>query len=71
VQIEGHEAQPVCEALAARGIGTGYGNFYAYRLMEALGIDPNTGVLRCSLVHYNTPGDVDALVGTLGELLGA
>jgi selenocysteine lyase/cysteine desulfurase len=71
LQIEGHPAQTLCEALAARGIGTGYGNFYAYRLMEALGIDPNTGVLRCSLVHYNTFGDVDALVGALEELLGA
>jgi selenocysteine lyase/cysteine desulfurase len=69
LQIEGRSAQALCEALAARGIGTGYGNFYAYRLMEALGIDPHSGVLRCSLVHYNTPADVEALVGALGELL--
>ncbi|MEE4172675.1 MAG: aminotransferase class V-fold PLP-dependent enzyme [Xanthomonadales bacterium] len=70
LQVEGHRAQALCEALAARGIGTGYGNFYAYRLMEALGIDPDTGVLRCSLVHYNTSTEVEALVAALGELLG-
>ena len=59
LQVEGFEAQALCEALAAQGIGTGYGNFYAYRLMKALGIDPGTGVLRCSLVHYNTPTEVE------------
>lgn len=69
LQVEGHSAQALCEALAARGIGTGYGNFYAYRLMQALGIDPDTGVLRCSLVHYNTADDVGALVAALGDLL--
>jgi selenocysteine lyase/cysteine desulfurase len=71
LQVEDRRSQALCEALAARGIGTGYGNFYAYRLMQALGIDPDAGVLRCSLVHYNTARDVDALVSALGDLLDA
>ncbi|MEM1412294.1 MAG: aminotransferase class V-fold PLP-dependent enzyme [Pseudomonadota bacterium] len=70
LQFEGHRAQHLCEALAAQGIGTGYGNFYAYRLMEALGIDPEIGVLRCSLVHYNTAQEVAALTDALRDLTG-
>lgn len=69
LQVEGQGAQALCEALAAQGIGAGYGNFYAYRLMKALGIDPATGVLRCSLVHYNTPTEVERFIGAFTALV--
>lgn len=67
--VNGHQPRALCEALAQRHIGTGYGNFYAYRLIEDLGIDPDTGVLRCSLVHYNTVDEVTRLISALDELL--
>lgn len=51
-------------ALAAneRGLGIRYGNFYSYRLCESLGLDPADGVVRASMVHYNTLGEVERLI---------
>jgi cysteine desulfurase family protein (TIGR01976 family) len=59
----------VAEALAAEQLGVGYGHFYAYRLMEALRIAPERGVLRCSMAHYNTAGDVARLTKALDRHL--
>lgn len=51
--------------LASKKIAVGAGHFYAKRLVEALGIDPERGVLRISLVHYNTDEEVDRLLDAL------
>ena len=46
------------------------GHFYARRCVEALGLkDPDEGVVRVSLVHYNTAEEVDRLVDGLRALL--
>ena len=45
------------------------GNFYAYRLVQALGIDPSDGVVRTSFVHYTTDAEVERLVAALDALL--
>lgn len=62
-------AQPgvdIARRLAARGIMASGGNFYAVRLLEALGIDPfNHGVLRLSFVHYTTPAEIQQLITAL------
>jgi selenocysteine lyase/cysteine desulfurase len=57
--------------MARNGIATKHGHFYAYRLIEKLGIaDPADGVLRLSFAHYNTRDEtrrlIDALLKTLG-----
>jgi cysteine desulfurase family protein (TIGR01976 family) len=52
----------------ARGVGIRSGNAYAYRLLQALSIDPGPGVVRASMVHYNTLDEVDRLVVALEEL---
>lgn len=62
-------AGDVAAALAGHGIMAGGGDFYAVRLLEALGIDPDKGVLRISLVHYTTKGEVDQLIGALEQVL--
>jgi len=51
--------------LGARGLMVGAGNFYAYRLMQALGINPAIGVLRLSFLHYTTPDEIDRLIAAL------
>jgi selenocysteine lyase/cysteine desulfurase len=51
--------------LAKRGIGAGGGDFYAVRLLEALGIDPRHGVLRMSFTHYTTPEEIQKLIAAL------
>jgi selenocysteine lyase/cysteine desulfurase len=64
-----HHAKPGVELarrLAKHGIMAGGGNFYAVRLLEALGIDPqNHGVLRLSFVHYTSPEEIQQLIKAL------
>ncbi|KKC35690.1 NifS [Devosia epidermidihirudinis] len=55
----------VAQRLAKHGIMASGGNFYAWRLLEAVGIDPNHGVLRLSFVHYTTPAEIDQLIAAL------
>jgi cysteine desulfurase family protein (TIGR01976 family) len=62
-------AAAVLEGLTARGIAAGAGNFYAWRLVEALGIAPETGVLRLSFVHYTAPEEIEKLVKALDASL--
>ena len=67
--VKGARPEDLAEALAERDIGVGWGHFYAWRLVEALDIDVETGVLRCSLVHYNTAREVTRLTEALDRLL--
>lgn len=58
-------------AMAAnrRNIGIRHGNMYAYRLCQALGIDTTEGVVRASMVHYNTADEVRSLIDALETVL--
>lgn len=51
--------------LANHRIMASGGHFYAWRLLEALGIDPGIGVLRLSFVHYTTPEEIARLIKAL------
>ena len=55
----------VASRLARHGIMASGGHFYAWRLLEALGIDPNHGVLRLSFTHYTTPEEIQQLIAAL------
>ncbi|HWU17310.1 MAG TPA: aminotransferase class V-fold PLP-dependent enzyme [Devosia sp.] len=55
----------VAARLAKHGVMASGGNFYAVRLLEALGVDPNHGVLRLSFVHYTTPEEITQLIAAL------
>lgn len=56
----------IARRLARHGVMASGGNFYAVRLLEALGIDPhNHGVLRLSFVHYTTPEEIQQLITAL------
>ena len=57
------------QRLADQDIGVGVGHCYAYRLIEALGIDVDDGVVRTSLVHYTSPEEVERLLTALDQLL--
>jgi selenocysteine lyase/cysteine desulfurase len=69
VLIEGHSPIELAEQLGNQGILCGTGHFYSYRLLEALGIDPEQGVLRFSMVHYTTDADVDRLIHVMEQLI--
>ena len=47
----------------------GYGNFYAVRLLEAMGVDPERGAVRLSFVHYTTLEEVTGLIRALEAAL--
>jgi selenocysteine lyase/cysteine desulfurase len=58
----------VAEELAKRGIGLRDGHMYSPRLMRRLGLSPETGAVRASLVHYNTLAEVQDFAGALAEI---
>jgi cysteine desulfurase family protein (TIGR01976 family) len=66
--VQGQSSAGLAAKLAARGLGVGVGNFYAYRLVEALGYDPDDGVLRASFVHYTSPEEITRLIEALDQL---
>jgi selenocysteine lyase/cysteine desulfurase len=66
---QGPAPAEVAAGLAERDIVAGAGHFYAPRLLEALDVDPGRGVLRLSLLHYNSGEEVDRLLAALDELL--
>ncbi|NQV99626.1 MAG: aminotransferase class V-fold PLP-dependent enzyme [Rhodospirillales bacterium] len=56
--------------VGAHKVAIANGNFYANRLLEALGIaDIEDGVVRCSMAHYNTEDEVDQLIRVLDSIL--
>jgi len=59
---------PVCDS---HGVGIRWGHFYAPRLIERLGLTEQDGVVRISMVHYNTADEVDRLIRVLDPLLEA
>jgi selenocysteine lyase/cysteine desulfurase len=63
--LAGRPSRSVPPLTDAAGIGIRFGHFYAPALMEALGLDPDDGVIRVSLAHYNTLDEVDRLIAVL------
>ena len=59
----------IAQKLAEHHIGVGSGHFYALRCVEALGMDPEDGVVRVSMVHYNTAEEVQKLIVALDAIL--
>jgi cysteine desulfurase family protein (TIGR01976 family) len=67
--VEGHDPAAVAAHVDGAHIGIRYGDFYARRLIEALGLGERNGVVRVSMVHYNTVNEIDALIARFDELL--
>jgi cysteine desulfurase family protein (TIGR01976 family) len=67
--VDGHRSLELAAKLGDHGLGVGAGHFYAYRLVEALGIDTDDGVLRASFVHYTSPDEVSRLINTLDQVI--
>jgi selenocysteine lyase/cysteine desulfurase len=64
-RVEGRTCSAVVETLASLGIHARDGHMYAPRLVRALGLDPEDGVCRVSLCHYNTPAEIAWVAETL------
>ena len=63
--IENKSSKKVSKILVKNNIATRNDHFYAWRCLEALGIDTNDGVVRISMTHYNNKKDVDNLINAL------
>jgi cysteine desulfurase family protein (TIGR01976 family) len=57
---------PICDR---HGIGIRWGHFYAPQLIDRLGLTEQDGVVRVSMVHYNTQDEVDRLIAVLEPAL--
>jgi selenocysteine lyase/cysteine desulfurase len=67
--VDGCDSAELGRRLAERQLGVGVGHFYAYRLVEALGVDTDDGVVRASFVHYTSPDEVTRLIEALDQLV--
>lgn len=53
--------------LAKQGIFVWHGNFYALRLSEQLGLEPD-GMVRIGALHYNTREEINRLIAALASM---
>jgi len=68
--LEGRRSGDIAAALAERQIAVGHGHFYGHRCVTALGYeDVEDGVLRASMVHYNSEEDLDRMIAALDVVL--
>ena len=68
--VDGRDASTIPPLLDPHGIAVRYGDFYAPAAIEALGLAERGGVVRASLVHYNTVDEVERFLAVLGGVLG-
>ena len=71
-RVKGYSSFGITDAIEARSnYGCRAGHFYSKRLCEeVLGMpDPDDGVVRCSLLHYNTVEEVKGLVQVLDQII--
>ena len=69
--VDGMQAADVVRAVDAERIGIKHGDFYARRLVDRLGLGPQGGVVRASMVHYNTLDEMQRLCAALEPILTA
>jgi len=62
------KSSEIAESVDPFGIGIRWGDFYAKKLIESLGLVEKDGVTRVSLVHYNTIEEVDKLTETFENI---
>jgi len=67
--VDGLCSSKVVPPLDERHIAVRWGHFYAKRASDALGLAATEGIVRVSMVHYNTLAEVDRLIEALQETL--
>ncbi|MFN6534969.1 MAG: cysteine desulfurase-like protein [Nostoc sp. EkiNYC01] len=60
--VDGVHSSTIPPKIDKHYIGIRYGDFYAKRLIEYLGLASQGGIIRVSMVHYNTLEEVDSLI---------
>jgi cysteine desulfurase family protein (TIGR01976 family) len=69
--LKNTEPAKVTETMADAGIGIRDGHMYAPRMMKSLGLKLESGVVRASLLHYNTSAEIKQFGEILAKLAKA
>ena len=67
--VDGRRAEEIPEALLPFKVAIGSGDFYAARCIRDLGLEGEGGVIRASMVHYNTEAEVARLIEGLDRVI--
>jgi cysteine desulfurase family protein (TIGR01976 family) len=67
--IDGKDPGDVARSVEKYMLAIRYGDFYARRLTDFLGLTETNGVVRVSMVHYNSLDEVDALINAFEKEL--
>ncbi len=68
-KVAGEDSASIVRQLDPHKIGVRYGDFHSRRLIERLGLAHGNGVVRVSMVHYNTLAEVDRLIRALDQII--
>ena len=66
--VDGVDSETIVRHIDGWQIGIRFGDFHSRRLIEHLDLS-SRGVVRVSMVHYNTVGEIDRLIRGLDDLL--
>lgn len=66
---EDRSSSEIAGALQREGFALRHGHMYAWHLCEAMGLEPEDGVVRVSLVHYNTLEEIERLCRALDRVV--
>jgi len=69
VRVLGVPSDAIVRHTDTLGLGIRHGDFHSRRLVEWLGYGGVSGVVRASLVHYNTVDEVDRLIAALDAVI--
>jgi cysteine desulfurase family protein (TIGR01976 family) len=67
-RLGGYTPRQVAERLGEEGIFVWDGNYYALAVTERLGVEESGGMVRVGIAHYNTPEEVERLLGVVSGL---
>ncbi len=66
--VDGINSSTIPAKIDQNYIGIRYGDFYARRLIEYLGLASQGGIVRVSMVHYNTLEEVNSLIEAFEQI---
>lgn len=67
--VEGIQSEAIVRRVDNHRMGIRFGDFYARRLIEQLGLTPYGGVVRVSIAHYNSLDELNRLVEHLAQAI--
>ncbi len=67
--VDGVQSEAIVRHVDKAGIGIRFGDFYAQRLIDAIGIRHQGGVVRVSIAHYNSADELSTLISAIDQVI--